>query len=38
MLTKEEMVLEQYKHYSEQKDKFVARNFATNKFYFVSYQ
>ena len=37
MLTKEEMVLEQYKHYSEQKDKFVARNFATNKFYFISF-
>lgn len=37
MLTKEEMVLEQYKMYSELKERFVARNFATNKFYFASF-
>lgn len=37
MLTKEEMVLEQYKVYSEQKEKFVARNFATNRFYFIAF-
>ncbi len=37
MLTKEEFVLEQYKLYSEQKEKFTSRNFATNKFYLISF-
>ncbi len=37
MLTKEEFVLEQYKVYSEMKDKFIARNFTTNRFYFISF-
>lgn len=35
MLSKEEFILEQYKLYSEQKERFVARNFTTNRFYFV---
>lgn len=37
MLTKEEFVLEQYKLYSEQKENFTSRNFATNKFYLISF-
>ncbi len=36
MLTKEEFVLEQYKLYSEQKEKFTSRNFSTNKFYLTA--
>ncbi len=37
MLTKEEMILEQYKLYSEQKENFTSRNFVTNRFYLVSF-
>ena len=37
MLSKEELVLEQYKIYTEQKERFIARNFATNKFYYVAF-
>lgn len=37
MLTSEEIILEQYKLYSNQKEQFVARNFATNRFYFMAF-
>lgn len=32
-MNKEELILEQYKIYTEQKEKFVERSFMTNKFY-----
>lgn len=32
----EEIILKQYQMYSEQKDKFVDRNFSTNKFFLVT--
>ena len=37
MLTNEEIILEQYKLYSEQKEAFINRNFATNRFYLISF-
>lgn len=36
MLTTDEIILEQYKLYSNQKEEFIARNFSTNRFYFIS--
>ncbi len=37
MLTKEEFILEQYKLYADQKEKFISRNFSTNRFYLISF-
>lgn len=36
-MDKEALILEQYKLYSEQKERFVARNFVTNRFYLIAF-
>ena len=35
-MDKEKIILEQYKIYTESKDKFIDRSFTTNRFYFVT--
>jgi len=35
-MEKEDLIFREYKLYSEQKDKFVDRNFSTNRFYMIS--
>ena len=36
-MDRDELILEEYKLYSEQKDNFIDRNFITNRFYMVSF-
>lgn len=36
-MDRDEMILEEYRLYSEQKDNFIDRNFITNRFYMISF-
>ncbi len=36
-MDRDEMILEEYKMYSKQKDNFIDRNFVTNRFYMISF-
>ena len=36
-MDRDELIFEEYKLYAEQKEKFIDRNFATNRFYMISF-
>lgn len=36
-MDRDELIFEEYKLYAEQKDRFIDRNFSTNKFYMISF-